>query len=194
MKKYCIVIAAVLSLAGCKQKPGQDVYKAGEVGVSRAVEFGTVLNVREVKVAADNHNEGALLGAGVGAGSGSYVGNGSGSGWAMAGGAIAGALIGNAIQEEAGADVGYEYTLEMRNGDVKTIVQTKLEGEKAFKPGDKVMLQTCDAGDNYRKCNPDSQNRQYQRLLPVSKFPSAHAKTKKKKTVEVEAISDEKEQ
>jgi outer membrane lipoprotein SlyB len=185
MKKYS-AIAIILLLAACVQKPGQDVYKAGEVGASKSIEFGTVLNVREVKIAADNKGTGALLGAGAGAGGGSYGGGGSGSAWAAAGGAIAGALIGNAIEENVGASEGYEYTLEMRNGDVKAIVLEKVEGEKPFKPGDKVMLQSCDAGDNYKKCNPDAKNRQYQRLLPVSKFPSTPAKTKKKKKTEHE--------
>ncbi len=179
MKKY-VAIAAILLLAACVQKPGQDVYKAGEVGVSRAVEFGTVLNVREVEIAADNQGGGALLGAGVGGGGGSYAGGGSGSTWAAAGGAIAGALIGNAIQEEVGKSVGYEYTLEMLNGDIKMIVLEKVEGEKMFKSGDKVMLQQCDTGDYNKKCSPEAKNQKYQRLLPVDKFPSKKANSKKK--------------
>jgi len=179
MKKL-ITIAAVLFLAGCVQKPGQDVYKAGEVGVSRAVEFGTVLNVREVQIAADNKGTGALIGGATGAGAGSYVGDGSGQVWAAVGGAIAGAVIGNAIEEGMGDSTGYEYTLEMRNGDMKTIVQPRIEGDRVFKPGDKVRMETCDAGEHFKKCYPDIKNRHYQRLLLVDKFPARTVKTKKK--------------
>jgi outer membrane lipoprotein SlyB len=186
IKKIFLIspIIAFLLLSACVQKPGQDVYKAGEVGVSHAVEFGTVLNVREVKITADNHGEGALAGAGAGAGGGSYAGGGSGSAWAAAGGAIAGAIIGNSIQENVGAGTGYEYTLEMRNGDVKTIVQQQIEGEKPFKPGDKVMLQYCDAGNEHvKRC---AAGKDFQRLLPVTRFPSGSAKPKYAKTVPVE--------
>lgn len=179
------IFTSFIALSGCVQKPGQDVYKAGEVGVSRAVEFGTVLNVREVEIAADNKGTGMLLGAGAGGGSGSYVGGGSGQTWTTVGGAVAGAVIGNMIEEELGASDGYEYTLEMRDGDVKTIVQEKIEGEKIFKPGDKVMLQYCDAGDHNKKC-VEGGTKHYQRLLPVSKFPSAPAKVKKKKHTDSE--------
>jgi outer membrane lipoprotein SlyB len=184
-----IAVLAVTLLTACVQKPGQDVYKAGEVGVSRAVEYGTVLEVRDVVIAADNKGAGTLLGAGAGAGGGSYVGNGSGSGWAMAGGAIAGAVIGNAIQEEIGKSSGYEYTLKTLDGDIKTIVQPHIEGDKVFKPGDKVRMETCDAGEHFKKCYPETKNRQYQRLLPVDKFPTMAAKTKKKNKIvlEVEA-------
>lgn len=181
MMNKTTMLMAILLLAGCAQKPGQDVYKAGEVGVSRAVEFGTVIGVREVKIAADNQGTGALLGAGTGAGAASYAGDGTGKVWAVAAGAIAGAVIGNAIEEEAGASQGYEYTLEMQNGDIKTIVQEKIEGDKVFKAGDKVRMETCDAGDHFRKCYPDAQNRQHQRLLPVDRFPSkAKSKTAQK--------------
>ncbi len=144
-----------------------------------------MLNVREVTIAADNKGYGVLGGAAAGGGGGSYVGGGSGQTWATVGGAVAGAIIGNAIEEELGKSTGYEYVVEMRNGDVKTIVQEKREGEKAFNPGDKVMLQYCDAGDYNKKCK-DGGAGTYQRLLPVSKFPSGSGKTKKKKAIEVE--------
>jgi outer membrane lipoprotein SlyB len=183
MKKL-FVLSVICLLTACTQKPGQDVYKVGEVGKSRAVEFGTVLNVREVTIAADNKGMGTLIGAGAGGGGASYVGDGSGSVWAAAGGAIAGAVIGSMIEEELGKNVGYEYTIEIRNGDVKMIVQEKIEGDKVFKAGDKVMLQYCDAGNEHvKRCAAGSE---YQRLLPVQKFPSKTKKSTTKKTEQVE--------
>lgn len=181
MKKILIALALVCGLSACVAKQGQDVYKPGEVGVSRAVEFGTVIGVRQVKIAADNKGTGALLGGGTGAGLGSYGGDGSGSAWAAVGGAIAGAVIGNAIEEEVGSSEGYEYTLEMRDGDIKTIVQEAIEGDRVFKAGDKVMLQYCDAGKHNSKCKPEKwKSKDFQRLLPVDKFPAKSKTTKSK--------------
>lgn len=177
MKHTVIVaIAGVLALSAC-QKAGQNTYKASEIGVSRAVEFGTVLAVREVDIKGQNSGAGLLVGAGAGAGGGSYVGGGSGKSWATAGAALAGALIGHAIEQEMQNSTGYEYVLEMRTGDTKTIVQEKIEGDPVFKAGDKVMLQYCDAGDYQKKCGTGSD---FQRLLPVDKFPSAGKKKHKK--------------
>lgn len=175
----CIVIAFMLS--GCVQKPGQDVYQASEIGVSRAVEFGTVIVVREVQIIDDKKGTGALLGAGVGGGAASYTGGGSGRTWAIVGGAIVGAIVGNAIEEQAGKRTGYEYTVSMLDGETKIIVQEKIEGDVVFKPGDKVMLQYCDAGKYNKKCTPDAKDPQFQRLLPVDEFPPEIKKSKRKK-------------
>lgn len=185
MKKIIAVIS-VFFLAACEQKQGQDVYKANELGVSRAVEYGTIIDVREVEIAAEK-GPSTLIGAGVGGGSGSYVGGGSGQTWATVGGAVAGAIIGSAIENELGKSKGYEYTIEMRDGDIKTIVLPEREGDRVFKSGDKVRMESCDTGDHYRKCYAEQKNRQYQRLQLVSKFPSVTKnKTKKKKVIEVE--------
>lgn len=177
MKKLILVCASVAVLVGC-QKPGQNTYKAGEVGVSRAVEFGTVQNRREVAIQGKNSGTGMLLGAGVGAGGGSYVGNGSGSDWAMAGAAVAGAVAGHLIEQEMQDSTGYEYVVRMQSGKTKTIVQENIEGDVVFKRGDKVMLQYCDSGEYQRKCAPGGE---FQRLLPVDEFPPYERKKRKSK-------------
>lgn len=174
------VLIASLLLTACAQNQGQSNYHSSEIGVSRKVEFGTVINVREVKITnTDEHGTGALLGAGAGAGAGSAIGNGSGNTWAIIGGALAGALVGSAVEQEVRNSQGYEYTLAMRDGDTKTITLEKIQGDQIFKPGDKVMLQRCDAGKDTKKCNAASQ---FQRLLPVSQFPPEPEKKKRKKT------------
>lgn len=190
MKYSLIVLAAsALLLSSCAEKLSSDRYDSSELGVSRAVEFGTILNVREVNVTRTAQGAGALGGGAVGAGVGSYGGGGSGSNWATAGGAILGAVIGNEIDKELRNTKGNEYVLQMLDGDVKTIVLEKTEENVVFKAGDKVMLQYCDAGEYARKCKAGGQ---YQRLIPVQKFPKLVRKNGKKlKPMDVEVYVDE---
>lgn len=168
-------LVCVLLLSACGPRQGQNQYSEDQVGVSRAVEFGTVLNTREVDIAAKDTQMGALGGGAVGAGAASYIGNGSGSVWAAAAGAVAGAVAGHYAEQGLSDRTGYEYTVQMQSGEVKTIVQEKGEKDIVFKEGDKVMLQHCDAGDKARKCSEGG----YQRLLPIKKLPP-YVKKKRK--------------
>ncbi len=176
MNRVLMVALCVVALAGCKERPGQNTYRAGEVGSSRAVEFGTVLNVRQVNVTGENSGTGTLLGGGLGAAGGSYVGKGDGNAWATAGAAIVGAVAGHYAEQEMNDRQGLEYVVNLQSGETKTIVQEIIAGDVVFKAGDKVMLQYCDAGEDSRKC---ADGKQYQRLLPVQKLPP-YAKKKKK--------------
>lgn len=177
MKTLLSCLSIALLLAAC-QLPNQNKYRAGEIGVSRAVTFATVLSVREVPIIGENSNTGMLLGAGAGAGGGSYVGGG-GKPWATAGGAVLGGVLGHLIEQEINDRTGLEYILRTDDGETKSIVQEKEEGDVLFKKGDRVMLQSCDASDHYRRCKPGSD---YQRLLPTDvPAPQITPSPKKKK-------------
>lgn len=173
-----LLIASSIFLSACVQKQSETAYAVGEVGVSRAAEFGTIISTRDVTILASGKQEGAgmLLGAGTGAGGGSYVGDGTGSTWAAAGGAVAGAVIGDMIVQELANTQGIEYTVQMRDGPIKTIVQEKNDDNTLLKAGDKVMLQACDAGEHNRKCKAGSE---FQRLIRVDKFPPEPVKKKR---------------
>ena len=177
MKRLVSLISIVLLLANCAPRPDQNRYVEGEVGVSRSVEFGTVLNKREVDITSKNSEVGELGGAVVGGGAGSYLGNGSGSVWTAAGGAIAGAVAGYYAEHALYDRKGYEYVVQMQSGEVKTIVQEQGEKDEIIKPHDHVMLQYCDAGDKSMKCSANSNG--YQRLFKVSKLPP-YVKKKRK--------------
>lgn len=161
-------LALILAAAGCAPRNGQNTYSASEAGVSRSVEFGTVLNVREVDITGENSEWGTLIGAGVGAGGASYIGSGSGNSWATAGGALAGAVAGHFAEQAMNDRKGYEYVVNLQSGETKTIVQEQNAGDKVFQPGDHVMLQYCDRGEKGRPC---TEGKEYQRLLPVAKLP-----------------------
>lgn len=172
-----VPLLILVALAGCERRPDNNEYKVGEVGVSRAVEFGTVASMREVNIFHDKKEGGALAGAVAGAGGGAYAGGGSGSAWTAAGGAVAGAFIGDAIERQIRDTTGYEYILTMRNGDYKTIVEEKNDNNPVLKPGDKVMVQYCDAGNDHVKRCPAGSD--FQRLIKVDSFPPEPKKKKR---------------
>lgn len=180
-------ILCLLTVAGCNQHSSQNAYSAKDIGVSHAMEFGTVIKVREIDIIGENSERGAMVGGGIGAGAGSYVGNGSGNSWAIAGSALAGAVAGHFAEQAMNDRKGYEYTLSMQSGDVKTIAQEKEEGGEAIKAGDYVMLQYCDRSEDHgRRC---VESGRYQRLTKVDKLP-AYVK-KRKQNIKYVSLSAE---
>lgn len=182
MNRFLALILCAAMLVACKDRPGQDAYSASEVGMSRSVEFGTVLNAREVDIQGEDSKYAALIGAGLGGAGGATVGKGSGKDWAIIGTAVAGAIAGHYAGEALNDRKGMEYVVQLQSGETKTIVQEENEKDVVFKPGDHVMLQYCDGGDKSRKCS-DSQ---YQRLLPVKKLPPYAKKMHRSQKADVE--------
>lgn len=168
MRRTATLAIAAIALAACAKQPSQNQYVFNEVGVSRIVEFATVINAREVGITGKNSGAGALVGAGVGAGAGSYVGAGSGNSWAIAGGALAGAIAGAAAEQGMSDRNGVEYVVTTEKGVTKTVVQNLEEGDRVFSPGERVMVQTSGS---------------YQRVLPAEKLPT---KIKRPKGIKVE--------
>lgn len=164
-----ILLATTAILAGCAKQPGQNQYGYQDVGQTALVEFGTVVNAREVGITGRNTGAGALLGAGAGAGAGAYVGNGSGNAWAIAGGAIAGAVAGAAIEQAAADCTGIEYTITKENGQTVTIVQNQNKEDRVFQAGERVMVQTSGS---------------YQRVLPAEHLPEQIKRPKGIKVVD----------
>lgn len=159
-----ISLAFALVIGGC-QRPGQNVYNYNEVGRSSLVNFATILAVREVNIRGKNTG----LGAGVGAAAGGIAGSGMGRGSGRAGAMLAGAVIGGiagALAEQAAANrMGLEYTLILETGVTMTVVQDRNEGERVFKPGDRVMLQV--SGGTQRVLPADHLPTQIKRPLGI---------------------------
>ena len=55
-------------------------------------------------------------------------------------GAVAGAVIGNAIERNSTREDALEILVQLRNGERRAVVQAK--GQDSFAPGDAVMLVT----------------------------------------------------
>lgn len=168
MKPYFILAFSMLLLASCAKGPSQNQYMAGEVGISRIVEFGTIITARQIGITGKNSGTGALVGAGIGAGAGSYV-HGDGQGWAVAGGLLAGAVAGAAAEQAAADRQGMEYVVTTEKGVTKTVVQNMEKGDVILRPGDRVMVQTSGS---------------YQRVLPASAMPTSIKRPKGIKVVD----------
>ena len=121
------------------------------------MEFGTVIATREVGITGQNTGVGALAGAGVGAGGASYIGTGSGNAWALAGGAVAGAVVGTVAEQAAANRKGTEYIITKENGKTITLVQEINPEDPIFTKGTRVMVQSSGS---------------YQRVLPADDMPT----------------------
>lgn len=168
MKKAVVALCAAILLVGCAKQAGQNQYGFADVGQSTLVEFGTVLDAREVGITGRNSGLGATVGAAAGAGGGAYVGNGSGTAWAVAGGAIAGAMVGAAAEQAMADSKGVEYTVITESGRTMTIVQNMNKEDRMLRNGERVMVQISGS---------------YQRVLPANHLPE---KVKRPKGIKVE--------
>lgn len=168
MKKLGLAVL-LLALAGCATNPGQSQYKWNEVGQSTLVEFGTVIQVREVGITGPNSGVGALAGTAAGAAVGSQIGQGSGNTAAIIGVAIAGAIAGSALEQAAANTTGMEYVITTEKGRTMTVVQNMNKGDVVLPPGSRVMVQTSGS---------------YQRVLPADTLPTEIKRPKGIKVVD----------
>lgn len=164
MKTHVILLSAsLLVLNACAPGSTQSQYVFSEVGVSRLVEFATVIQARPIDIRGENTGAGAVAAGAIGGGAASYAGGGSGQIWAAAGGALAGAALGALAEQELSDRKGIEYVVTTEKGVTKTIVQELVKGDVVFKGGERVMVQTSGS---------------YQRVLPAQSLPTEIARPK----------------
>lgn len=142
MKKFGLAAAllASLTLAGCANTDvySGSVYRSGQAKEARAISYGTIVSVRDVKIQADNQGVlGTVGGGAIGGIAGSTVGGGTGQAIATAVGAIAGAVIGSTIEEKASQVSSLEMVIRKDNGQEIVVVQKK---ENGFVPGKRVRI------------------------------------------------------
>ena len=118
--KLCYVIPAVAAIAACAPRIGSNDYSYSSVRQASSAFPCTVLSVRQVNVASDDNTAGTLLG-GV---AGSTIGHGrSANTLGAIGGAAAGMLAGNLIQDSVMKQGGYEYIVRTDNGQTISVTQ-----------------------------------------------------------------------
>ena len=123
-KLLFIVAALSFILTACASSYGSGTYGRHEVGQVNYVDYGEVIDVRNVRIASDEPGLGTIAGAVIGGAIGSEIGEGDAARVVgVVGGAIIGGAIGAAIEQDANTAGGYEYTIRMENGDTITIVQ-----------------------------------------------------------------------
>ncbi len=134
-----IALAAALSmlaLAGCSSQSA-GVYSRGESQVEQVVRMATVESVRTVQIAGTKSPIGALAGAAIGAIAGSSLGGGRGAAVTGILGGLAGGMGGAAAEEGVTRQNGYEITVRMDNGEIRSIIQA---ADEQFAVGERVRL------------------------------------------------------
>lgn len=168
--KYLLIPAmcAALFLSAC-ETASQDVYDYREAGRSVIVEFGTVVDVRPIKIKGPNSGAGAVTGAVAGGAIGSNVGAGDGQGAAMIVGAVVGLAAGGLAEQALQDKVGRDFTIVLQNGKTITVSQYFKKEEPVIKNGQRVMVQTSGS---------------YQRVLPAEHLPETIKRPKGIKVVD----------
>ncbi len=122
-----IVLPTAVMLSGCASRIGANQYAAAGVGESMTSYTGTVIAKRTVQVDESQRPGGSGAGAAVGGMAGATIGTGIGAGRGnvagILGGALVGGIIGAVAEDHLGKQTGFEYTVQLDRGELKTLVQ-----------------------------------------------------------------------
>ena len=137
-KSALILILPMLLMAGaCTSRIGADQYSTDSIGEVSRVLKGTVVSVRPISVASDS-GAGTLIGGAAGGVAGSLIGGSDAAHILGAiGGAVVGGIAGNAAQEGLSSQQGYEYVVQLDNGNMVTVSQGN---DVLLSPGQKCMV------------------------------------------------------
>lgn len=161
-------VVACLSLTACANND-MNTYSSYDVGRESTVDFGTILQMREVKVQGENSGTGSIIGGTTGGLAGSALGNGGGQVVGVIGGILVGAIAGGVAEQEVKNRKGIEYTITKADGKTVTIVQNVGKDDEPLHKGERVMIQTRGS---------------YRRVLPAESLPTEVKKPKDIETVQ----------
>jgi outer membrane lipoprotein SlyB len=126
MKSFWAITAVLLTVtvAGCAPRSmSGDVYSRERAQRVQVIEYGEVVEVRQVLIEGTKSGVGTLAGGVLGGALGSGIGRGTGAAVGMVGGAIAGGIAGSAVEEAATKQPGVEVTIRMDTGKTIALVQ-----------------------------------------------------------------------
>jgi len=135
-----VAVVSVLALTGCAGSMSGNVYSRERAQKVQTVEYGQVLEVRQIQIEGTKSGIGALGGAALGGALGSGIGKG-----------IAGAAGGAAAEEAATKQPGLEVTVRLESGQTLSLVRG---WDPPVRVGDRVKLMR----------NPDGSAR----VIPIS--------------------------
>lgn len=119
-------VVTPLLLGGCARDISSTTYSDATVGEASQTFRGTITNVRKVTVAPEKLEDnvaGGLAGGVLGGVVGNQFGKGGGNTAATAVGAIGGAVAGAFAEKALKTQDALEYTVQLDNGDMRTVVQ-----------------------------------------------------------------------
>ncbi|MGM0516537.1 MAG: glycine zipper 2TM domain-containing protein [Pseudomonadota bacterium] len=140
MKRLFVAVLALgglVFLSGCASSMSSGAYSRDTARQMQTVYYGTVQNVRTVRIEGTKTPIGTGAGAVAGGILGNQVGGGSGRALATLGGALIGGVAGSAAEEGLTRQPGYEITVRLDNGRTISVVQA---ADIAFSPGERVRV------------------------------------------------------
>ena len=126
MKSFWGLTAVLLTVtvAGCAPRSmSGDVYSRERAQRVQTIEYGEVIEVRQILIEGTKSGAGTLAGGVLGGALGSGIGRGAGRTIGVVGGAIAGGVAGSAVEESATKQPGLEVTIRMDSGKTIALVQ-----------------------------------------------------------------------
>lgn len=162
---YGLCLLLLLVATSCTRRISPNTYSAASVGEASQTFRGTVIGLRQVEVKEAERLQDNSLGMGVGALAGGALGSqvGSGHSAGVVGavvGALAGGTAGTYLQDSMGTQEAIEYTVQLTNGRVMTVVQGP---ENALSVGQRVFVMISHEGRS--------------RVVPDNSAPQAPAHT-----------------
>ncbi|MDD4557299.1 MAG: hypothetical protein PHE89_08280 [Alphaproteobacteria bacterium] len=150
MIKWSLILLFPLSmlLSACAGEIGANTYETSAAGQVNNAKIGTIISVRQVKVATSEGTVGSLAGGLAGGAAGSMVsGKGPVSMIGAVGGALLGGMAGNAAQNKLSEQTGYEYVIKLDSGGVVTVTQG---GDTVLAVGQKCIVLDSSRGERGR--------------------------------------------
>jgi len=136
------LIAGSLIISGCASSLQGDSYSREDARQVQSVQYGTIEDVRLVKIEGTKTPIGTAAGAAVGGVAASSIGEGKGAAVAAVIGAVAGGLAGSAAEEQLTKTQGVELVIRMMNSSKSISIVQAYDPAKPFHVGDRVRLMT----------------------------------------------------
>lgn len=136
-------LLAVIVVSGCAFPSNRRVVSPRSVGKVQTVEYGVVEKADAVVVAGRRTAIGTIGGGAVGAAAAGEIGHGTGRRLAQAGGAVVGAVAGQAVEEAVTRQPGQDLHIRLDSGRTVVVTQTV---PPEFRPGERVALVSGGAG------------------------------------------------
>jgi outer membrane lipoprotein SlyB len=138
MRAIFAILAASILLGACAGPSSSgNVYSSYQTMNEQSVRMGTVESVRNVTIANPDSGVGTMSGAALGGLAGSAAGSGRGEAAMGIVGAVAGGIIGNRVEDQVNHKPGFEITVRLDNGELRSVTQL---ADEAFRPGERVRL------------------------------------------------------
>jgi outer membrane lipoprotein SlyB len=132
-----LAFGAALIVAGCTFPSSGKVVSRAQAGQVQRIEYGTIEKLSPVVISGQQTQLGTFGGGITGAAAAGGVGQGTGQDLARAGGAVVGAIAGQAVEEGVTRKNGLEMLIKLDSGSMVLVTQA---APPSFNVGDRVAI------------------------------------------------------